>query len=190
MRGKGLEKLAHERRRGITPAYAGKSTPWWYDCSQCKGHPRVCGEKTFAVWENVPGAGSPPHVRGKASTNGLYPTFAGITPACAGKSHWESLRRSPPEDHPRVCGEKSSKLRLAGVESGSPPRVRGKGGRTGSSGRYTGITPAYAGKSDKHQRARSWLGDYPRVCGEKSHSFPLAVAALGSPPRVRGKVLW
>ena len=25
MRGKGLEKLAHERRRGITPAYAGKS---------------------------------------------------------------------------------------------------------------------------------------------------------------------
>ena len=38
------------------------------------------------------------------------------------------------------AAEKAQHLR------GSPPRVRGKGGRTGSSGRYTGITPAHAGK--------------------------------------------
>ena len=50
-----------------------------------------------------------------------------------------------------------------------------------------GITPAYAGKSDKHQRARSWLGDYPRMCGEKSMTSHAIRAPVGSPPRVRGK---
>ena len=50
-----------------------------------------------------------------------------------------------------------------------------------------GITPAYAGKSDKHQRARSWLGDYPRMCGEKSMTSHAIRAPVGSPPRMQGK---
>ena len=65
--------------------------------------------------------------------------------------------------------------------------MRGKGGRTGSSGRYTGITPACAGKSWLRKRAPSTVWDHPRVCGEK---FALPVNAIlkpGSPPRVRGK---
>ena len=51
----------------------------------------------------------------------------------------------------------------------------------------TGITPAYAGKSDKHRRARSWLGDHPRVCGEKSLIHHSVTVNEGSPPRMRGK---
>ena len=33
-----------------------------------------------------------------------------------------------------------------------------------------------------------FLGDHPRVCGEKSAWIAAVVNELGSPPRVRGKV--
>ena len=49
------------------------------------------------------------------------------------------------------------------------------------------ITPAWAGKSDKHQRARSWLGDHPRVGGEKPMTGTQSGIFTGSPPRGRGK---
>ena len=52
------------------------------------------------------------------------------------------------------------------------------------------ITPACAGKSHP-----SWIGcgrrwDHPRVCGEKSLYLIYICASKGSPPRVRGKVLF
>ncbi len=65
--------------------------------------------------------------------------------------------------------------------------MRGKGGRTGSSGRYTGITPACAGK---RTRPRRWVRpprDHPRVCGEKAQLGRFWLSAWGSPLRVRGK---
>ena len=51
----------------------------------------------------------------------------GITPACAGKSPigWQKAFAS--RDHPRVCGEKLFGAWLLIAQSGSPPRVRGKG---------------------------------------------------------------
>ena len=65
--------------------------------------------------------------------------------------------------------------------------MRGKGGRTGSSGRYTGITPACAGK---RTRPRRWVRpprDHPRVCGEKFTDGSKEKLDKGSPPRMRGK---
>ncbi len=59
--------------------------------------------------------------------------------------------------------------------------MRGKGGRTGSSGRYTGITPACAGKRIKLRKRHS-------ICGEKFSSRSSADLRQGSPPRMRGKV--
>ena len=60
-------------------------------------------------------------------------------------------------------------------------------------GRYRhstrGITPAYAGKRVCIHAHRVWFWDHPRVCGEKR---PLEIGtecAVGSPPRMRGKVL-
>ena len=70
---------------------------------------------------------------------------------------------------------------------GSPPRVRGKAGQCGRNFRYTGITPACAGKS---RTGRFWPGipwDHPRVCGEKPFSQLDSTVPPGSPPRVRGK---
>ena len=45
--------------------------------------------------------------------------------------------------------------------------MRGKVEITEKHGLYTGITPAYAGKSPARSLALRWLEDHPRICGEK-----------------------
>ena len=70
-----------------------------------------------------------------------------ITPACAGKSLIFCQIRPEKEDHPRVCGEKFPFLLENTEQTGSPPRVRGKGAaQVGVAARHR-ITPACAGKS-------------------------------------------
>ena len=55
---------------------------------------------------------------------------------------------------------------------------------------HRGITPAYAGKSYCSRRRGSDPQDHPRVCGEK-HTAQRAIGyAGGSPPRMRGKVMF
>ena len=131
--------------------------------------------------------GSPPRVRGKASTNGLYPTFAGITPAYAGKSCSSRRCCGCRWDHPRVCGEKDKAAEKAQHLRGSPPRMQGKVYFLQQGDFTIRITPAYAGK-------RPWLaaycarcGDHPRVCGEKKQLGGTLDDTAGSPPHVRGK---
>ena len=126
VRGKGLEKLAHERRRGITPARAGKSTELRQRYGWCRDHPRVCGEKWKLVMVLSPQIGSPPRMRGKVSAGKILLHDGGITPAHAGKSGRESGTRACCRDHPRVCGEKSTSTSMMNCGWGSPPRVRGK----------------------------------------------------------------
>ena len=112
-----------------------------------------------------------------------------ITPAYAGKSCRAVSLKPSSRDHPRVCGEKFALRNMMNVNQGSSPRMRGKGGRTGSSGRYTGITPACAGKSGTRLHQQAPERDHPRVCGEKSCFGYSGFRAWGSPPRVRGKAL-
>ena len=49
-----------------------------------------------------------------------------ITPACAGKSISHYSKEGAYVDHPRVCGEKCTDVKMIAQNSGSPPRVRGK----------------------------------------------------------------
>ena len=111
--------------------------------------------------------GSPPRVRGKAVEMKLAGTVHGITPACAGKSPPESDFAGHRWDHPRVCGEKTPDASSTTKSIGSPPRVRGKVGAVVCGVVYSGITPAYAGKSTLYSGNRG--------------------VVLGSPPRMRGK---
>ena len=55
-------------------------------------------------------------------------------------------RKSPPMDHPRLCGEKWHKTVLSAQNSGSPPPMRGKEMPDYWRSAAAGITPAYAGK--------------------------------------------
>ena len=93
VRGKAHFHIHAPHSLGITPACAGKSESCvclWYDCWD---HPRVCGEKILVTFLAVKILGSPPRVRGKASSNPKRSKTMRITPACAGKSMILSLKR-------------------------------------------------------------------------------------------------
>ena len=72
----------------ITPAHAGKRKSETASVGSDEDHPRTRGEKVFAVHDLANDIRSPPHTRGKGSTNGRKEIEAGITPAHAGKRHF------------------------------------------------------------------------------------------------------
>ena len=86
-------------------------------------------------------------MRGKVLFKTLGEGTFGITPAYAGKSEKQVPFLPPYQDHPRVCGEKSGRVRPWRKHKGSPPRMRGKVIRCEELARVVGITPACAGKS-------------------------------------------
>ena len=150
----------------------------------------MCGEKDHQARARTMRTGSPPRVRGKVYGHLQRRHERGITPACAGKSVPVGNHLPRSGDHPRVCGEKSFSVPSPFLLSGSPPRVRGKARRKRVSGNGDGITPACAGKSAAlpQQPRQGW--DHPRVCGEKGRRSSRGVCSSGSPPRVRGKVVF
>ena len=87
-------------------------------------------------------------MRGKVQPDADGCRPPGITPAYAGKSSRVSSFLWLFWDHPRVCGEKAYSKVIAGSLWGSPPRMRGKGKVGPFPALHSGITPAYAGKSD------------------------------------------
>ena len=106
-------------------------------------------------------------MRGKVGCVSGIQTGSRITPACAGKSKVFDLFYRIGEDHPRVCGEKFFTLCGVFFDLGSPPRVRGKVHSNHQEGRALRITPACAGKSNRHNQMSQFPEDHPRVCGEK-----------------------
>ena len=189
MRGKGERPEEGRGQVGITPAYAGKSNKSICCTTNQKDHPRVCGEKPAYYKALCLGRGSPPRMRGKGILPPLAFGHVGITPAYAGKRPCAALNRKPCRDHPRVCGEKARTLIVQDEPQGSPPRMRGKVCMATGLRVSDGITPAYAGKSLSCARGLTRARDHPRVCGEKKSHTITSRVCLGSPPRMRGKVI-
>ena len=138
---------------------------------------------------SFPATGSPPPVRGKGTRPAHNAFDFGITPACAGKSMCAILNATETEDHPRLCGEKSSSCGRRSTTTGSPPPVRGKGLPYLQSPPEIRITPACAGKSEILHQLSVGGEDHPRLCGEKSMIHMASSSPNGSPPPVRGKDL-
>ena len=155
------------RQPRITPAYAGKRVDLANTGKCPRDHPRVCGEKFRGARFRDRRMGSPPRMRGKA------------TSSC----FWQLLRG----DHPRVCGEKMEARTRSVSISGSPPRMRGKETPSLVVVRGSRITPAYAGKSLPEELEQALPKDHPRVCGEKACMQCTLQGHGGSPPRMRGK---
>ena len=88
-----------------------------------------------------------------------------------------------------MCGEKLVTEFITRYMMGSPLRVRGKVGPVIQLRAGPGITPAYARKRPRSPTSSGVRRDHPRVCGEKLGTFTRSDALLGSPPRMRGKVL-
>ena len=168
----------------------------------------MCGEKRCLILQSGYTSGSPPHVRGKVVFDDTHSQLPRITPACAGKSQLPDGNWNQNQDHPRMCGEKPSgrskgshpaqdhprmcgEKALAGFDNamptGSPPHVRGKGCDFPGCVGAQGITPACAGKSFGFQYIKDFMGDHPRMCGEKEFWPSPPTGSTGSPPHVRGK---
>ena len=107
-------------------------------------------------------------MRGKVAHRAQPHPAKGITPAYAGKSPFSA----PPFI----------------VNTGSPPRMRGKEAPAKTCAANYRITPAYAGKRADRKKPGAYAGDHPRVCGEKVILCCSCDAVQGSPPRMRGKV--
>ncbi len=167
MRGKGIKPCNQRVRMGITPAYAGKSFPFFGIIRLHWDHPRICGEKCDPAQHNVVPVGSPPHMRGKGSFFNVLNCVIRITPAYAGKRLKRPMGDASAEDHPRICGEKACAGRNRSCEKGSPPHMRGKATVSRFIMMPMGITPAYAGKSITRLGEISLPKDHPRICGEK-----------------------
>ena len=188
MRGKQNKHFKRARDSRITPAYAGKTTPVPQTATACRDHPRVCGENQIQTTDRGKGQGSPPRMRGKLSFCPPVIRPAGITPADAGKTYRKTCRFCINQDHPRGCGENKNTGRRRIERLGSPPRMRGKpDDRTVIIG-TNGITPADAGKTVLLRKSNPQGQDHPRGCGENNAGEILFAVALGSPPRMRGKL--
>ena len=170
MRGKALHWVLTHLPPGITPACAGKRERQAKIIESNRDHPRVCGEKQKTPPWGVEKGGSPPRVRGKAASDALSARYQ--------------------QDHPRVCGEKRRLASSCTGFWGSPPRVRGKVRAGCPAGLPDRITPACAGKSSTRAKTALTRRDHPRVCGEKRILKVYDFEFEGSPPRVRGKVLY
>ena len=184
---KGITRLLGKGSVRITPARAGKRKKYKVKFAGFRDHPRTHGEKHGMESTSHIRQGSPPHTRGKAPTYSNWANWNRITPAHTGKSFASDLCGESGRDHPRSCGEKLIIMEKFFPSKGSPPRVRGKGGRTPHKCKALGITPARAGKRSIPARLRGSCWDHPRACGEKPELKNRRATTKGSPPRVRGK---
>ena len=170
MRGKASCLYFRVPLTGITPAYAGKSYRERYGHHQGRDHPRICGEKSTRKRRTDSTLGSPPHMRGKVLSFVFRLNRDGITPAYAGKSLLYHFFRDFARDHPRICGEKCRIIYVLVSKPGSPPHMRGKVCVASELARYSGITPAYAGKRLKRSRSTvppvAIVPLFPSVCNK------------------------
>ena len=132
--------------------------------------------------------GSSPRVRGKHALGRCRDALSRLIPARAGKT-CPSTRWCPAcTAHPRACGENAANADTMSRAEGSSPRVRGKrrAGRAGAG--VGGLIPARAGKTCPRccGTPRTWA--HPRACGENIEPKTMPNPALGSSPRVRGKL--
>ena len=128
-------------------------------------------------------------MRGKRCVTLTYAGDFGITPAHAGKTTLGIIKFVINQDHPRACGENSSSTFDIYREPGSPPRMRGKLIKSVCAICRLRITPADAGKTDREYRYRIPPEDHPRGCGENGITTLWTVKVIGSPPRMRGKLI-
>ena len=105
MRGKPRSITGNRHTDRITPADAGKTRSLAANYHVDRDHPRGCGENLPTIIIEIVKSGSPPRMRGKRTHAGYRPRGVRITPADAGKTAFQAVRKFLIKDHPRGCGE-------------------------------------------------------------------------------------
>ena len=172
--------------RRIIPAHAGNSQVNLNKCLLTPDHPRACGELAAAYSSSGTTDGSSPRMRGTHPMRTLHSLRTRIIPAHAGNSSDATQRASRVPDHPRACGELSSRVMELVGSAGSSPRMRGTPRPTLRRALALRIIPAHAGNSKHFQPRIRIKADHPRACGELGWPAPLPDTTAGSSPRMRG----
>ena len=110
MRGTHARRLQFAQYIGIIPAHAGNTYIHGSRFSHRRDHPRACGEHDVGSRSSVMLQGSSPRMRGTRSSDSAQPLRVGIIPAHAGNTASSSETFHPDRDHPRACGEHTSRL--------------------------------------------------------------------------------
>ena len=187
VRGKLAEVLGVAVSDRLIPACAGKTDEFRGSNHAPEAHPRVCGENKTGDWYQARRIGSSPRVRGKRMVLRSAYSYAGLIPACAGKTLASPGFIAQTPAHPRVCGENLPQRSTLLATSGSSPRVRGKLLQRHAFRMGAGLIPACAGKTLRRCDSMEDLAAHPRVCGENHYDMRVYHTDLGSSPRVRGK---
>ena len=104
-RGKPTGARPARRRRGLIPAWAGKTQVWTSALQGDWAHPRVGGENWSGTLVTFPDDGSSPRGRGKHQRPFPRSAHRGLIPAWAGKTLRGHYRHGRGAAHPRVGGE-------------------------------------------------------------------------------------
>ena len=110
----------------------------------------------------------------------------GITPACAGNTHYQPVNLHPIRDHPRLRGEYQTFSLKENQYLGSPPLARGIPTANMKSITAERITPACAGNTSQIGCILVVNQDHPRLRGEYRISSRHSNLCTGSPPLARG----
>ena len=171
---------------GITPAYAGNTASVQLSLSNTQDHPRLRGEHLPMQSAQVIHRGSPPLTRGTLKCYMLTVVSGRITPAYAGNTEATTLLIGASRDHPRLRGEHYKNKPFPKMKKGSPPLTRGTLSFSQSELKDYGITPAYAGNTNRWCERSCKFWDHPRLRGEhRLYLLPIGTAT-GSPPLTRG----
>jgi len=134
-----------------------------------RDHPRIRGEHPMYPARPLSFRGSPPHTRGAPPRLADRVFCAGITPAYAGSTTASCSGWTPKRDHPRIRGEHRKAEVDAVQNSGSPPHTRGALKVIVPRLDSIGITPAYAGSTDRREAVFERGRDHPRIRGEHNY---------------------
>ena len=179
-------RLDEGQQAGLTPAWAGNTCHAVCRLAMEQGSPPR-GRGTHprdAVLRRPPGL--TPAWAGNTEEGPVDAELVGLTPAWAGNTRTVRPDRICPRAHPRVGGE-----HVAGgvgdiAKSGSPPRGRGTHDLAVHYRDNSGLTPAWAGNTERPQTSERRWWAHPRVGGEHERQLADAGDDPGSPPRGRG----
>ena len=107
------------------PACAGNAPASSYRWRQPAVHPRMRGERVPATPSCLSAVGSSPHARGTRLLAHQRRKVGRFIPACAGNARQWACPSPPPPVHPRMRGERISRLTIASASAGSSPHARG-----------------------------------------------------------------
>ena len=185
-RGTPAGRIAGRAQRRFIPACAGNALFADQITSLMSVHPRMRGERVGSSTVVPRVSGSSPHARGTPGNDATVTCTGRFIPACAGNAFRWFLYRCTNSVHPRMRGERWTKVSKYRALFGSSPHARGTlaGGVNGLDCRR--FIPACAGNAGRLRSSTARRTVHPRMRGEREMHKVARDRADGSSPHARG----